>query len=75
MQSITGLWEGPGNAEYVLEMENDAKQDWAKPQLELADHYSRYYNIDQQSYDFRPRKGSRFIDTGIIVDSINDGLD
>ena len=75
LRDMAGLWEGPGNAEYVLEMENDAKQDWGKPQLELAGHYSRYYNIDKQSYDFRPRKGSRFIDTGMIVDSINDGID
>jgi len=70
-----GLWEGPGNAEYVLEMINDDKQDWGKPQLELASYYSRYLAMGQQSYDFRPREGSRFIDTGAIVDSVNDGVD
>ena len=75
LRDLAGLWEGPGNAEYVLEMENDYKQDWGKPQLELASYYSRYFTKDQQSYDFRPRKGSRFVDTGMIVDSINDGLD
>ncbi|MBT7372379.1 MAG: hypothetical protein HN815_00130 [Candidatus Marinimicrobia bacterium] len=31
--------------------------------------------MGQQSYDFRPREGSRFIDTGAIVDSVNDGVD
>ena len=71
-----GLWEGPGNAEYVLEfIGNDFKQDWGKPQLELETYYSRYLSMDRQSYDFRPREGSRFIDTGAIVDSINDGVD
>jgi hypothetical protein len=75
LRDVAGLWEGPGNAEYVLEMENDFKQDWGKPQLELATYYSRYLSENQQSYDFRPRRGSRFVDTGMIVDSINDGLD
>jgi len=74
LRDVAGLWEGPGNAEYVLEMENDFKQDWGKPQLELATYYSRYLSQGEQQYDFRPRKGSRFIDTGMIVDSINDGL-
>ncbi len=49
------------------------EMDYAKPQLELATFISRYQSQEEERYDFRPRKGSAFIDAGTIVDSINDG--
>jgi hypothetical protein len=81
-----GIWFGR-----LLSLDKNKNPPFANPHFELADPYIQQRNLSDsslierygevawddpnQSYDFRPKKGSYLIDRGVIIPGINDGKD
>jgi hypothetical protein len=81
-----GLWYGR-----LLQDNINKEKTWSSPHFELENPWaktkgysdSRLIEIfgevpwenPKQSYDFRPKKGSYLIDSGVIIPGINDGKD
>jgi len=81
-----GIWFGR-----LLSLEKKKNPPFANPHFEMADPYIQQRNLSdsslietygevawddrRQSYDFRPKKGSYLIDSGVIIPGINDGKD
>ena len=81
-----GIWFGR-----LLSLEKKKNPPFANPHFEMADPYIQQRNLSDsslierygevawddpnQSYDFRPKKGSYLIDRGVIIPGINDGKD
>jgi hypothetical protein len=81
-----GIWYGR-----ALSLKENKSTPFANPHFELADPYIQQRNLPDsrlieiygalawddrnQSYDFRPKKGSYLIDSGVIIPGINDGKD
>jgi len=81
-----GLWYGR-----LLKDNTNKEKTWSVPHFELENPWaktkgysdSRLIEIfgevpwenPKQSYDFRPKKGSYLIDSGVIIPGINDGKD
>jgi len=81
-----GLWYGR-----LLKDNTNKEKTWSSPHFELENPWaktkgysdSRLIEIfgevpwenPKQSYDFRPKKGSYLIDSGVIIPGINDGKD
>ena len=64
------------NAVTPKELENPWLRNlaWSK-EKRIAKYGVDPFKNEIQNYDFRPRKGSDLIDTGVVIEGINDGLD
>jgi len=63
-------------ADPKFEMESPWIQNQARSDTFLSDKYGGIpWNYRKQSYDFRPKKGSYLIDSGVVIPGINNGED
>ncbi|MDP7465451.1 MAG: LamG domain-containing protein, partial [Candidatus Marinimicrobia bacterium] len=63
-------------ADPKFEMESPWIQNQARSDTFLSDKYGGIpWNYRKQSYDFRPKKGSYLIDSGVVIPGVNNGED
>ncbi len=63
-------------ADPKFEMESPWIQNQARSDTFLSDKFGGIpWNYRKQSYDFRPKKGSYLIDSGVVIPGINNGED
>ena len=60
----------------MFEMEAPWLRNKSRPDLRLQEIYGKVpWDYRKQSYDFRPKKGSFLIDSGVVIPGINNGED